>query len=583
MKHIHIERTFLEITKRFLEPMKLRKKEYFKHAIQAFLWWINGVIHVLFLERVIYHLEIGNSEWFHDIIIYYTLYITIYEVVNFSIKKWWWMNTLPFTIADNYNKYLNKYIQLDNNTTELVGTGKLIWIIWDGSRTWALLITNILEKWMAVVVSILFTTYMIARVDILYSIAFFTLIFLCFSIAIFSNNRLKYFRKDRYEYRNIRLKQFVKIVMSKMEILQTGKMNWEMDAVYKNTQKISNVSKKMSFYRVIMKRTAPFGITLLLLTAFYYLWWQILAWTMNLWVLVWLSGALIIMQRSISETVSFYVEFTKEFVNIEKMWDFFDLTPEIEWYDTWRKFIHSRWEVEVKNLSYAYNEWGNVFTNFSLKIPGEQVTAIVGVSGGGKSTLVKLISGYIRADSGEIIIDGQKLSKVSLKSYYKDIGYLTQEPSVFDGTVLENLTYALTKAPAKKKLDEIIKLAKCEFVYDFPNWLETEIWEKWIRLSWGQRQRLAIAKIFLKDPKIIILDEPTSALDSFSEEQITIAMHNLFKWRTVIIIAHRLQTVKSAADIILIEDWQVQERGTHSELVKKKWIYKKMLDLQSWF
>ena len=132
-------------------------------------------------------------------------------------------------------------------------------------------------------------------------------------------------------------------------------------------------------------------------------------------------------------------------------------------------------------------------------------------------------------------------------------------------------------------LPTIILWVCSSFVYDFPNGLETEIWEKWIRLSWGQRQRLAIAKIFLKNPKIIILDEPTSALDSFSEEQITIAMHNLFKWRTVIIIAHRLQTVKSADDIILIEDGKVKERWTHASLVRKKWIYKKMLDLQSWF
>ena len=132
-------------------------------------------------------------------------------------------------------------------------------------------------------------------------------------------------------------------------------------------------------------------------------------------------------------------------------------------------------------------------------------------------------------------------------------------------------------------MKEVIKQAKCEFIYELENWLQTEIWEKWIRLSWWQRQRLAIAKIFLKDPQIIILDEPTSALDSFSEEQITKAMHNLFKNRTVIIIAHRLQTVKNADKILVLENWKVVEEGNHSELVKLKWIYKKMLDLQSGF
>ncbi|MCH2188914.1 ATP-binding cassette domain-containing protein, partial [Candidatus Gracilibacteria bacterium] len=181
--------------------------------------------------------------------------------------------------------------------------------------------------------------------------------------------------------------------------------------------------------------------------------------------------------------------------------------------------------------------------------------------------------------------------------------YLTQEPSVFDGTVYDNLTYALESFPNpsdtaptpnpspkgrgesefEQHLHHIIKLAKCEFIYDFPEGLQTEIGEKGIRLSGGQRQRLAIAKIFLKDPKIIILDEPTSALDSFSEEQITQAMRNLFKGRTVIVIAHRLQTVKNADHIYVIEDGQVIEEGTHSSLTKKKGIYKRMLDLQSGF
>ena len=200
-----------------------------------------------------------------------------------------------------------------------------------------------------------------------------------------------------------------------------------------------------------------------------------------------------------------------------------------------------------------------------------------------KSTLVKLIAWYIKTNSWEIIIDWQKLSELSLKSYYKEIWYLTQDPSVFDWTILENLTYAVWENVNKEDIKRIIKLAKCEFIYDLPEWINTQIWERWVRLSGWQKQRLAIAKIFLKNPKIIILDEPTSALDSFSEELITKAMHNLFKERTVIIIAHRLQTVKHADKIFVIEWGKVVEEWDHKELVKKKGIYKKMLDLQSGF
>jgi len=135
----------------------------------------------------------------------------------------------------------------------------------------------------------------------------------------------------------------------------------------------------------------------------------------------------------------------------------------------------------------------------------------------------------------------------------------------------------------KDHINEIIKLSKCEFIREFEKWLETEIWEKWVRLSGGQKQRLAIAKIMLKNPNIIFLDEPTSALDSFNEELVSEALNNLFKWKTVIVVAHRLQTVKSADKILLFEQWNIIEEGTHYELIKLNWKYKKMLDLQSGF
>ena len=229
-----------------------------------------------------------------------------------------------------------------------------------------------------------------------------------------------------------------------------------------------------------------------------------------------------------------------------------------------------------------------------------------------KSTFVKLLAWYLRPLLGTIAIDNQDLDRVKLKSFWHHIWYLTQEPSIFDGTIYDNLVYSYRKSYASKKteqsvlgfldmhskknmpddiadrLKQAITLAKCEFVYDLPKWLDTEIWERGVRLSWWQRQRLAIAKIFLKDPEIIILDEPTSALDSFHEEEITQAMHNLFAWRTVLIIAHRLQTVKNADEIIVLwqnDDWfaTVIERWTHTELIAKQWYYFSMLELQTGF
>jgi ABC-type multidrug transport system fused ATPase/permease subunit len=196
---------------------------------------------------------------------------------------------------------------------------------------------------------------------------------------------------------------------------------------------------------------------------------------------------------------------------------------------------------------------------------------------------MKLISGFIETQSWKIIIDWQNLNEINLMNYYKEIWYLTQEPNVFDWSILENLTYWSKQEITEKKLKEVIKKAKCEFIYDFKNWLKTEIWERWVRLSWWQKQRLAIAKIFLKNPKIIFLDEPTSALDSKSEKLIHESFTELFKWRTVIIIAHRLQTVKSADEIFVIEEGKIVEIWNHESLSRKKGHYREMLDLQSGF
>lgn len=247
-----------------------------------------------------------------------------------------------------------------------------------------------------------------------------------------------------------------------------------------------------------------------------------------------------------------------------------------------KKFIYKNGDILVQKISFAYHK-NNIFQNFSLDITGWTKTAFVGESWGGKTTLIKLLAGYIKPDKWDIQIDGQKLSQIKLTDYYKHIGYLTQDPSVFDGTIHENLIYALDSEPAREVVEKVIQDAKCEFIREFEHGLETEIWERWVRLSGGQKQRLAIAKIMLKNPNIILLDEPTSALDSFNEELINIALHNLFKGKTVFVVAHRLQTVKQADRILLFEQGKLIEDGTHNQLVKLNGQYKKMLDLQSWF
>ena len=605
------ERTFLEIIKRFLEPIRLRKLIYFKYTIVSVTRWLNGIVHVLFLERITFYLQSSDKVWFNNILKYYIIFIVIYEIINFSIRKWWWVETIPLWMGDIYKKYLNKYIILDNNKIETIWTWKLIWIINSWVEKWLELLADFFEQWVALLITFVFTLYMIFKVDYWYSVIFLWLAILFLVISSFFNSKLIPYRKQRYEYRNSRLKDIVKVLMNKQEIMQSNKIDNETKIILNYSKKLREVNRNMWTYRTFMFRTSQLGMTLILLVSFWFLWNEVLVWNMELNVIVWLSWVLIIMQKSIAEAVSFYVRITKDFIDIEKLWDFFDETETMKWYNSWKDFEYKKWEIELKNVNYWYIKNKPVFENLNLKLKWWKVTAFVWNSWSWKSTLVKLIAGYIRANSGEIIIDGQKINDIKLKTYYKNIGYLTQDPSVFDGSILDNLMYWIQKgwtnnnSPIipfplgtpwgykgdennskdvwQKHLELVIKQSKCEFIYDLEKGLDTEIWERGVRLSWGQKQRLAIAKIMLKDPKIIILDEPTSALDSFSEEQITYAMHNLFENRTVIIIAHRLQTVKEASDIILFENWKIKERWTHKELVELKWDYNKMLELQSGF
>ncbi len=280
----------------------------------------------------------------------------------------------------------------------------------------------------------------------------------------------------------------------------------------------------------------------------------------------------------------FMNEFLSNFIQLQQWWKLIDgLTPFVQ-YEQGKKFKLGKWEIQFKNVWFAYQENEEAaIKNMNIVFTWGKKTALIGPSWSGKSTMMKLIAGFLSPTNGTICIDGQDLSSIALKTYFHHVWYLTQDPLVFDATIRENLLLGLPKYTHESTIIEALKFAQCDFVFGFADGINTEIWEKWVRLSGGQKQRIAIAKIFLKNPEIILLDEPTSALDSFSEEQVSKALHKLFEGRTVVIIAHRLQTVKEADEIIYIENGEIQEQGTHQGLVAKNGSYARMLELQSGF
>jgi ATP-binding cassette, subfamily B, bacterial MsbA len=238
-------------------------------------------------------------------------------------------------------------------------------------------------------------------------------------------------------------------------------------------------------------------------------------------------------------------------------------------------------KIEFDNIHFHYREDQEIIKGINFKVEPGQTVALVGPSGAGKSTLVQLLHRFYDPISGEIRIDDIPLKSVQLTSYWKQIGIVPQETILFGGTILENIEYA---KPGVEK-EELIQAAKSanahNFIMECPDGYETVVGEKGIRLSAGQRQRIAIARAILKNPHILILDEATSALDNESELLIQDALERLMVGRTSLIIAHRLSTIHNADCIIVMDQGQIVESGTHAELMDKEGLYHKLYNLKS--
>lgn len=236
-------------------------------------------------------------------------------------------------------------------------------------------------------------------------------------------------------------------------------------------------------------------------------------------------------------------------------------------------------EIEFKNVSFAY-EKENVLSNINLKIEKGKTIALVGPSGGGKSTLADLVPRFYDPTQGEVLLDGVSITEYEIESLRKQMGVVTQESILFNDSIFNNIAFGMTDV----KEEDVINAAKIANAHDFIMQTElgyqTTIGERGSKLSGGQRQRLSIARAVLKNPAILILDEATSALDSESEKLVQEALNNLMKNRTSIVIAHRLSTIQHADEIIVIQSGQIIERGKHDELIRQSGLYRKLNEIQ---
>lgn len=274
-------------------------------------------------------------------------------------------------------------------------------------------------------------------------------------------------------------------------------------------------------------------------------------------------------------------QLTEAFAGLDRTEELMNMSPEDDGTVRTTKIGAIRGDVSFENVSFAYEEGKEVLKNISFQAPSGSVTALVGTSGSGKTTIAGLAASFLNPQSGKVTVDGVNMAEVSLDSYRSQLGVVLQDDFLFEGTIRENILFPRPNATAEQ-LDRAVHAAHVhEFTSRFELGLDTVIGERGVKLSGGQRQRIAIARAILADPRILVLDEATSNLDTESESYIQESLKGLMKGRTTFVIAHRLSTIRQANQILVVEGGQIVERGTHEDLIEKKGRYFELYTYQA--
>lgn len=283
---------------------------------------------------------------------------------------------------------------------------------------------------------------------------------------------------------------------------------------------------------------------------------------------------------SIRTIVDFSEQFSRGITGVERFADIMDETPDIVDSENAADIENVQGEIEFKNVSFSYVKGEKeILHHLNLHIKKGGNVALVGPSGGGKTTLCNLIPRFYEAESGEILLDGKNIKDITLRSLRSNIGVVAQDVYLFSGTIRDNLIYGKADATEEEIVEAAKKAGAHEFISALPNGYDTYVGERGVKLSGGQKQRISIARVFLKDPPVLLLDEATSALDNESEKLVQESLERLAKGRTTLTIAHRLTTIRNADEIIVLTEDGIAEQGSHSELIEKGGIYSNMYSM----
>jgi ABC-type multidrug transport system fused ATPase/permease subunit len=562
------------------------------YKILGRLFWITFFVSILaewllllspqIIKNMVHILEI---KWeFNNLLFWWIIWFWLIVIVSIL---WYFMDILLSKLwAEIYYKKSQKYrkILLSKNYSTIIN--EWTWKLISRFSRWVEAEADIFTSVLQISTEAIFKLIIVIIIFSLLLPWFLVLLFVfIFSVYIINSLIIVKIRKYTEEENAVYEESsriLVKMISEYLTIKIFNKTNDELSKSEKILKRHPFYRMKITKYHTILFMSLFFFIKTLETLAYLYIWYYIIQWQFSIAFLVMITWYLWTLWNPINVAIKRINMISRQLQAYKKLQDFLDIPNKIT--DWTKKYEYQNGKIEIKNLYFGYSNKKIILKNLNLEFLAWKKNALVGHSWWWKSTIIKLLLRLYDYQKGEILIDEQKLKEIKIETFYDKIWYLPQEPWIFDGTIRENLEYAFENMDKydESKIWEALKKAQIDdMIRGLDKWLDTEIWEKWVKLSWWEKQRLAIARIFLKDPKIVILDEPTSALDSISENKITKALDELTKWRTSIVIAHRLQTVIHSDKIIVLENGQVQAEWKHSELIKKSWIYKTLVDLQN--
>lgn len=341
----------------------------------------------------------------------------------------------------------------------------------------------------------------------------------------------------------------------------------ETQRVKKKLEKVFKLNMKTSIGEASMGMIAFTGFFLLLIGIGWYGGRSVLAGTMTIGEIFGFFVTIMLISGPMGDLASLYTRLQRAIGASDRVFGLIDESPEIEDLPEAGSFPDGKGAVRFRGVGFSYVPETPVLREFDLELPAGKVTALVGASGGGKTTVANLLYRFYEPQSGQVLIDDVPTDQIKRSELREHIGMVPQETILFNGTIRENIHYGRLDATAEE-VEQSAKAANVhEFVQGFAKGYETVVGERGVTLSGGQRQRVAIARAILKNPKILVLDEATSALDAKSEALVREALEHLMAGRTTLIIAHRLTTIQEAHQIAVLSNGKIEERGTHGELI----------------